>query len=78
MAINNKPCSKNDRLSKATFLAMLPDGSRQKEFYLNIPNDRWDIVNFDPDTREACIVLTTLYGGKNLVGNKLNHLIPKI
>ena len=63
-------------MAKATFLAMLPDGSRQKEFYENIPDERWDIISFDPATRDVCVRHTTLHGSENLSSSKLGHLAP--
>jgi hypothetical protein len=71
-----RPCSVQQRLAKVTFLAMLPDGSRQKEFYLSIPDDRWEILSFDPKTRDVCVRHTTLYGGENLSSTTLGHLAP--
>ena len=71
-----KPCSVRQRLAKVTFLAMLPDGSRTKEFYENIPDERWEISSFDPATRNVCVRLTTLHGSENLAATKLGHLAP--
>ncbi len=46
-------CPKVLRLSKSTFLAMLPEES--KPFYQNMDNSIWSIASFDPKARNVCI-----------------------
>lgn len=71
-----RPCSNTHRLPKATFLAMLSEGSRTYEFFLKIPDNKWTITSFDPATRTVCVEITTTHGSVNTVSVKINHLVP--
>jgi len=55
-------CTNNQRLSKATFLAMLPDSA--KEYFEGLDDDGWTIESFNTSTREACVKLHASSGDR--------------
>lgn len=64
-------CVNSHRLSKATFLAMIGEGSAA--FYDGLDNDDWSIRSFNPTTREVCITLHTSPGDR-----VLSYVLPTI
>lgn len=57
LPFRRRACQRVQRIPKVTLLAYLPDGSRQKEFFEGMDIDDWEIISFDPERREVCIVL---------------------
>jgi len=53
---NRRQCTKQERLSKVTVLAMLRDtGTGLETYFENMDIDQWEIVSFDSLTRNVCI-----------------------
>ena len=50
-------CANTGTISKATFLAMLPVGSKSREFFVGLDSDDWAILSFDTVTRETCLAV---------------------
>jgi len=67
MMTTRRSCVGQQRLSQLTFLAMIVDVSKTNEFFASMSLDEWQIVSFEPRTREVCIeifatnVLVTVY-----------------
>lgn len=60
--IQRRGCANDQSLSKISFLAMLPDSTR--EYFLSI-ND-WSIMSFSTITKEVCILVHTSSGDRYL------------
>jgi len=52
-------CISQENISQATVVAMLPEGSRQREWFEALDRDKWTITSFDSKRREVCINVTT-------------------
>ena len=55
MALNGKACQANQRLSQATLLAYLPEGTRIRDLFVGMSLDEWEVVSFNPVIREVCV-----------------------
>ena len=55
MAINGSACQAKQRLSQATVLAYLPEGTKIQELFLGMSLDEWEVVSFNPLNREVCV-----------------------
>ena len=71
--IDGKPCQATQRLSQATLLAYLPEGSKIQEMFLGMSLDEWEVISFNSRTREVCVEL--LNDSKNVL---LSFIIPAI
>ncbi len=56
-SFRRRACQSNARLSKASFIALLDEGSRRKEFYEGLDDENWEIISFDPAKREVCVTI---------------------
>ena len=57
--IFRQKCYSQERISQATVLAMLTEGSKQREWLESIDRESWAITSFDSRTREVCIDVQT-------------------
>jgi hypothetical protein len=55
--LKKRGCANTGTISKATFLAMLPVGSRTRELFTELDDDDWSILSFDTVTRETCLAM---------------------
>lgn len=52
-------CVSQENISQSTVIAMLPEGSKQREWLESINRDKWTITSFDSKRREVCINIIT-------------------
>lgn len=51
-----RKCTKQERLTKTTFLAILRDtGSALEEYFNGLEEDQWEIISFNSVTRDVCV-----------------------
>lgn len=55
--LKKRGCANTGTISKATFLAMLPVGSRTIELFTELDDSDWSILSFDTVTRETCLAI---------------------
>ena len=71
---NRRLCQNQQRLTKTAFLGMLPsslddDGNETlnpKKLFGSLEDDEWDVVTFNPDIREVCLVIHANSGDRNV------------
>ena len=71
--IFQQKCYAQEHLSKKTVIAMLPEGSKQREWFKALKDDQWSITSFDSRTREVCVDVQTDNGV-----NHLSVLLPQL
>jgi len=59
-------CFNSQRLSQTALIATLPTETKMKEFFENLDPAKWQIISFDPPTRQVCIKLITPSGDRYL------------
>jgi hypothetical protein len=69
-------CDGAARMPKATFIAMLSEGSITHNFFLGLDDDQWRITSFNPDSREVCVDVITPQGLVNKLAVTINFLAP--
>lgn len=69
--LRRRGCGNNQRLSKATFIAMLPDST--KEYFEGIPNGNWEIHSFNATIREVCVKMHTSSGDR-----MVSYVLPAV
>ena len=74
MAINGRACQAKQRLSQATVLAYLPEGTRIQEMFLGMSLDEWEVTSFNPLKREVCVTLLN-DGGETLISFNIPTLV---
>lgn len=62
-------CKNTQRISKYTVMAMLIEGTPTYKFIHNLPFEEWDVMSFDSNNREVCIVLYNNSGNKLITVN---------
>lgn len=71
--ISRTACVNLQRIGKSTVTAMLTPGSPEFNLLNNLNESQWDVMSFNPQNREVCIVLY------NPAGNKLISItLPNI
>jgi hypothetical protein len=72
---SNRACVVQQRMPKATLLAMLGDpasigesysDSQSRAFFEKIPEDNWEVVSFDPSTRKVCVEISDDIGTRTV------------
>ena len=71
--IFRQKCYSQQRLTQKTLIAMLPEGSKQREWFEALDTEKWSITSFDSRTREACVDVQTDTGV-----NHVSVLLPYI
>ena len=69
--VRRRGCAHNQRLSKVTFLAMLPDNT--KEYFEGLSDSDWEIYSFNVYTREACVQLHAPSGDR-----MVSYILPAV
>lgn len=54
-----RKCSSNERISKKTVIAMLAEGSKQREWLESIDESQWTVTSFNSNQREVCVEVQT-------------------
>jgi|TARA_Y100000034_G_C6685233_1_gene301398 hypothetical protein len=55
--LKKRGCANTGTISKATFLAMLTEGSKTKDFFTELNSNDWSVLSFDTVTRETCLAV---------------------
>jgi len=71
---NRRLCRNRQRLTQAAFLGMLPsnldnDGKETlnpRRLFESLEVDEWEVLTFNPDIREVCLVIRTNSGERNV------------
>jgi len=71
--IFRQKCYAQEHLSKKTVIAMLPEGSKQREWFEALEDEKWSITSFDSKTREVCVDVQTDSGV-----NHISVLLPQL
>jgi len=67
--ISRTACVNLQRIDKNTVTAMLTSESSKYEFLTNLDDSQWDVMSFNPNNREVCIVLYNPSGNKFITVN---------
>lgn len=62
--IFRRACYQPPNISKATLIASFNEGSGTREYLEGLDDENWDILSFDPETRDVCIVLSSTTGSR--------------
>lgn len=71
--IFRQKCYSQEYISKKTVIAMLTEGSKQREWFEALEDDQWFITSFNSKTREVCVDVQTDTGV-----NHVSVLLPQL
>ena len=62
--IFRRACYQPPDISKATLKASFDEGTPTRDYLEALDDDDWDILSFDPESRQVCVMLTATAGSQ--------------
>jgi hypothetical protein len=62
--IFRRACSQRPSISKATLKASFEEDTPTRDFLESLDDDDWDILSFDAQSREVCVMVTATTGSQ--------------